>query len=151
MSNDNDRPPSTPRMRPLPPRATPASEPTVRSARPQMNTSPEERARIDAALFRDELRKLNEERAEQANFNKAVMQHLCAQDQAHVATARAMRIEDKLPDQIRPRDAKPSTRPSALESTESHAKNGAVATYVTLATTVALIILEVLRRIGGSP
>lgn len=58
--------------RPKPPPPLPPSEPTIRSARAPMPSSPESR---NWSLLTDAVKKLNEEKAEQANLNKAFISY----------------------------------------------------------------------------
>lgn len=68
--------------RPRPPRPTPQSEPTVRSARPPLPSDPSMRAARNHDLLFDAVQKLQEGQAEQANINKAFMAHAQRLEQA---------------------------------------------------------------------
>lgn len=111
--NDNDRP--------RPPRPSPQSEPTLRTApapssaqRPPLPSSPEFRAARNYDLLYDAVQKVQEAQAEQSNINKAFMAH-------------AERLERALGVDEEPADGASDPPPSASKAKKPRNKVDAIA------------------------
>ena len=171
---------------PKPPKPPPQSDPTVRTAaprpqpessrktfraatdhveappRPPMHSDPAMRASRDMDMLRDEVRRLNEWKAEQASFNKALARHNdevaaavnevreenAVQSAALLAVTDALRVTPPKPGQSGRPSSSAKPKPTAIDKIERDSWAAKVLVVLTLLLQLALWAAN---HIGGKP